>query len=123
MNLVKNPIINKLIYLRINLAHRYVKLGTKLVKAKLKLNKELKMNILLCAVAKTICVLVGIVLFACCFFWIIKNVSFHTIGMFWLGTILFCMISIIVANLFLCMYQSCEKSNQKKTENNGRTNH
>lgn len=68
MNLVKNPIINKLIYLRINLAHRYVKLGTKLVKAKLKLNKELKMNIVLCAVAKTICVLVGIVLFECCFF-------------------------------------------------------
>lgn len=50
------------------------------------------------------------------FFWIIKNVSFHTIGMFWLGTILFCMISVIVATLFLCMYQSCEKSNQKKTE-------
>ena len=119
MNLVKNPIINKLIYLRINLVHRYVRLGTKLFKTKLKLNKELKMNTVLCAFVKTIGVLVGIVLFICCFFWINKNISSHTIGMFLLGTIFFiffCMISVIVANLFLCMYQSCEVSNQKKTE-------
>ena len=56
----------------------------KLVKKNFKLEKELKLNTLVCAIVKTIGLLVGIVLFACFMSWLVTNVSFSTVmNFFW----------------------------------------
>ena len=90
----------------------------KLVKKKFKLEKELKLNILVCAIVKTIGLLVGIVLLACCMYWVLQNFSFLDImkflGWVWL---LFFLVFVLYLH-FLHMYNSCKKSNQKKTTTN-----
>ena len=88
-----------------------------MVKRKFKLEKELKLNTLVCAIVKTIGLLVGIVLFACCIVWVFENVSSSILYKIWLGGIMFS----VVGMLFGLIYESCEKSNQqtaKKTSIN-----
>jgi hypothetical protein len=89
----------------------------KLVKKNFKLEKELKLNTLVCAIVKTIGLLVGIVLFACFMSWLVTNVSFSTVMNFFLvAMLIWC-----VAFIFVNIYESCEKSNQqtaKKTTTN-----
>ena len=89
----------------------------KLVKKNFKLEKELKLNTLVCAVVKTIGLLVGIVLFSYCIVWVFENVSASTLITFWMGLICIWMILCV----FSLMYESCKESNQqtaKKTTTN-----
>ena len=89
----------------------------KLVKKNFKLEKELKLNNLVCAIVKTIGLLVGIVLFACFMSWLVTNVSFSTVMNFFLVVMLIWCVAFIFVNI----YESCEKSNQqtaKKTTTN-----
>lgn len=92
----------------------------KLVKKKFKLEKELKLNTLVCAIVKTIGLLVGIVLLACCMagcmYWVVKNFSFLDIMKFfgWVWLLYFLAFTLYLH--FLHMYNSCKKSNQKKLQ-------
>ena len=63
-------------------------------------------------------VIVGVILFACCFAWILENISFSTMIIFLLSTWLLIAIFCIVRELFITMYKSCKESNQKKTTTN-----
>lgn len=73
------------------------------------------MNIVLCAVVKTIGVLVGVTLFACSFVWILENISPYTIMKFFAAVMTLLIIIDIIGRLFIKMYKSCEAANQKKT--------
>lgn len=73
------------------------------------------MNIVLCAVVKTIGVLVGFTLFACGFVWILENISPYTIMKFFAAVMTLLIIIDIIGRLFIKMYKSCEAANQKKT--------
>lgn len=79
------------------------------------INKGIKMNIVLCAVVKTIGVLVSVTLFACGFVWILENISPDTIMKFFAAVMTLLMVISVIGQLYIKMYQSCEASNQKKT--------
>lgn len=92
----------------------------KLVKKKFKLEKELKLNILVCAIVKTIGLLVGIVLLACCMagcmYWVLQNFSFLDIMKFFGWVWLLFFLAFVLYLHFLHMYNSCKKSNKKKLQ-------
>ena len=72
---------------------------------------------MLCAVIKTIGVILGAIgglsLFTYCFAWVFANISFSTMVIFSFGTWLLIAITIIVKDLFNKMYRSCKESNQQ----------
>lgn len=89
----------------------------------MKLVKELNlknMSTVLCAIVKTISVIVCAFLFLYCLVhfrgWIAENISPETIINFlmWLWVIF--IITFVVRHIFITMYQSCEESN-KTTKN------
>ena len=80
---------------------------------------------MLCAVVKTIGVIVGTLVFLglliCCIIWVVDHISFSTIVKFIFGTVLLFFLILIVRKLFIDMYDSCKESNQqtaKKTTTN-----
>lgn len=85
----------------------------------MKLVMELNLKIMstvLCAIVKTISVIVCTFLFLYCLVhfrgWIAENISPETIVNFlmWLWVIF--IITFVVRHIFIAMYRSCEKSNQ-----------
>ena len=72
---------------------------------------------MLCAVIKTIGVILGVIgglsLFTYCFAWVFANISVSTMVIFSFGTWLLIAITIIVKDLFNKMYRSCKESNQQ----------
>lgn len=80
------------------------------------------MNIVVCAIVKTIGLLVGIVLLACCMagcmYWVLQNFSFLDIMKFLCWVWLFCFLAFTLCLYFFRMYESCKESNQKKTATN-----
>ena len=80
------------------------------------------MNIVVCAIVKTIGLLVCIVLLACCMagcmYWVVQHFSFLDIMKFLCWVWLLCFLAFTLSLYFFRMYESCKESNQKKTATN-----
>lgn len=82
------------------------------------------MSTLLCAVVKTIGVIVSVfvslALFTCCMYWVVQNFnpSFLDIMKIFSCVMLLYCLAFCVSLIFCHIYNSCKESNQKKTTTN-----